>query len=286
MLDKEHEFLSMRQQCALLSIWRSNVYYQPADEPDETLLANEIHEIWLEQTYYGYRKITVALRDRGYKINHKKVSRLMREMKLRAIYPEPKTTINNPAHRIYPYLLRDLPIVAINQVWATDITYIKILGSFMYLVAIIDIYSRYVLSWRLSNTLDTQFCLDMLKHGLEKGKPQIINTDQGCQFTSDAWLNLVEGNGIRVSMDGRGRWADNVYIERFWRTLKHEYLLIHAFESVEELKNALDRFIDMYNYKRIHQSLGYKTPAKVYHVQIMSPAVLRGHSMGLHPTGA
>ncbi len=286
MVDKEHNFLSMRQQCTLLGIWRSNVYCRSVDEPDETMLGNEIHEIWLEQTYYGYRKITIALQDRGQKINHKKVLRIMREMKLQAIYPGPKTTIHNSGHKIYPYLLRDLPIIAPNQVWATDITYIKILGSFMYLVAIIDIYSRFVLAWRLSNTLDTQFCLDMLKHALEKGKPQIINTDQGCQFTSKAWINLVEGNGIRVSMDGRGRWADNVYIERFWRTLKHEYLLIHAFESVEALKSALNRFIDMYNNKRMHQSLGYKTPAKIYFMQNENPAALWGHSVGLRPTTA
>jgi putative transposase len=264
MVDRKHEQLSIRQQCMLLGIHRSNVYYQHMDESEETILANEIHEVWLEQTYYGYRKITYALRALGYNINHKKVLRLMREMGLRAIYPEPKTTLRNPEHKIYPYLLRDLPIVAPNQVWATDITYIKIMGSFMYLVAIIDIYSRFVLSWRLSNTLDTQFCLDMLSHALTNRKPQIINTDQGCQFTSSAWISLVEKNGIRVSMDGRGRWVDNIYIERFWRTLKHEYLLVRSFESVEELKIALHGFIDMYNYKRIHQGIGYKTPEKMY----------------------
>jgi len=230
---------------------------------------------------YGYRKITEELQQQGYDINHKKVLRIMREMHLQAIYPKPKTTIHNPNHKIYPYLLRDLAITHPNQVWATDITYIKTPNGFMYLVAIIDIYSRFILSWSLSNTLDTQFCENALNEAFIWGKPEILNTDQGCQFTSMAWINLVESNEVKVSMDGRGRWADNVFIERFWRTLKHEHVLIYAFESVSEMKTSIGHFIKIYNYRRLHQSLGYKTPAEFYFSdKITPPAALRG----LHPT--
>jgi putative transposase len=264
MVDGEHLLLSIRQQCSLLSIGRSNVYYQPIAKSDESLLANEIHEIAQEIPAYGYRKITAELQKRGHNINHKKVSRIMREMCIQTIYRKPKTTVHNPDHKIYPYLLRNVQIERPNQAWCTDITYIKTPNGFMYLVALMDIHSRFILSWRLSNTLDTQFCLDMLKHGLNQGKPEILNTDQGCQFTSIAWTGMVEENGIKVSIDGRGRWVDNVYIERFWRTLKHEHVLLHSYENVIELKGSVARFIEQYNFKRLHQSLGYKTPSEVY----------------------
>jgi putative transposase len=265
MIDKQHEFLSVRQQCLLLDIWRSNIYYQPITAEDETILANQIHELWLQMPFYGYRRITADLQRQGHKINHKRVLRIMQEMHLQALYPKAKTTVRNPEHKIYPYLLRDLAIVRPNQGWATDITYIKMPGGgFMYLIAIIDIYSRFILSWRFSNTLDTKFCEEALKIALDRAKPEILNTDQGCQFTSLAWINLVECNQIKVSMDGRGRWADNVFIERFWRTLKHEHVFIHAFETVTEARESIDRFIDVYNYKRLHQSLDYKTPSEVY----------------------
>lgn len=279
MLDKAHQFLSIRQQCTLLDVWRSNVYYQRVDAPDESLLANEIHDLWLEMPVYGYRRITAALRRNGHKINQKKVLRIMREMRLQAIYPKPSTTRRNKEHKIYGYLLRGLKISHPNHVWATDITYIKMPGGFMYLIAIIDIYSRFIVAWCLSNTLDTQFCEDVLNDAFRRGKPEILNTDQGCQFTSLVWISMVEGNSVKVSMDGRGRWADNVFIERFWRTLKHEHVLIHAFETVFELKGSLGQFIDTYNHKRLHQSLGYKTPAEVYYETITAPpAALRGTS--------
>lgn len=281
MIDKQHKTLSLRQQCILLDVGRSNMYYQPTPAPDESLLANQIHELWLEMPAYGYRRITAALQRQGYDINHKKVLRIMQEMHLQALYPKPRTTMHNPDHKIYPYLLRDLNITHPNQIWATDITYIKMPHGFMYLIAIIDIYSRFIVSWRFSNTLDTQFCEESLKEAFSQAKPEILNTDQGCQFTSMVWINLVEGNGVKISMDGQGRWADNIFIERFWRTLKHEHVLLHAFETVTEARESIGLFIDMYNYKRLHQSLGYQTPAEVYFdKKIMPSATLRG----LHPT--
>lgn len=281
MLNKNHQFLSIRQQCALLGVWRSNVYYRPAAASEESILANEIHDLWLDMPVYGYRRITAALHRKGYKINRKKVLRIMREMRLQAIYPKPNTSRRNQDHKIYPYLLRGLKITHPNHVWATDITYIKIAGGFMYLIAIIDVYSRFVVAWCLSNTLDTQFCEDALKCALEQEKPDILNTDQGCQFTSVVWIKLVESNDIKVSMDGRGRWADNVFIERFWRTLKHEHILIHDFETVFELKGSIGQFIDVYNNKRLHQSLDYQTPAEVYFGEEMMPL---SPARRLHPT--
>jgi putative transposase len=264
MIDAQHPELSIRRQCGLLVVNRSNIYYEPAPTRDDTELANEIHELWLEMPFYGYRRIAAELKRRGHAINHKRVSTLMHDMNIAALYPKPKTTIALPEHKIYPYLLRDMPIVRPNQVWSTDITYIRMISGFVYLVALIDIYSRFVLSWRLSNTLDKNFCLDMLEYGLAKGKPDILNTDQGCQFTSTAWTSMVEQNGVQVSMDGRGRWADNIYIERFWRTLKHEHVFLYSFDSVVNIKQSLGDFIETYNTKRLHQSLGYKTPAEVY----------------------
>lgn len=265
MLDGEHKFLSMRRQCQLLQISRSNKYYKPAPLPDETVLANEIYELWLAKPYYGYRRITAELRRRGHKINHKRVLRMMRDMRLQAIYPKPKTTMRNSAHKIYPYLLRELKIEYPDQVWATDITYISMPEGFVFLVAIIDIFSRFIVAWKLSNSLDTRFCEEMFDQALSTGKkPEIMNTDQGCQFTSTAWISRVEGNDIKVSMDGRGRWADNVFIERFWRTLKYEHVLIHAFNTVKEARTSIGNFINVYNDERLHQSLGYKTPAEVY----------------------
>ena len=188
----------------------------------------------------------------------------MRDMNLQALYPKPKTTLHNPDHKIYPYLLRDLEIIRPNQAWATDITYIRMPHGFMYLVAIIDLFSRYIMGWNFSNTLSADFCKEMLQEAFLKAHPEILNTDQGCQFTSAGWIDLVTSNRVKVSMDGKGRWADNIYIERFWRTLKHEHVLIHAFETVKAAKTSIGAFIDIYNNKRLHQSLGYRTPAEMY----------------------
>jgi len=264
MVDEGHDQLSIRKQCELLNLNRSNVYYKAMPPRNDSLIANEIHEMWLEMPFYGYRKLTAELNRRSHGVNHKKVLRLMREMNVQALYPRPNTSRHNPNNKIYPYLLRGLEIIYPNQVWSTDITYIKMPEGFMYLVGLIDVYSRYMLSWKFSNTLDTEFCLDMLKEGLGRGKPEILNTDQGCQFTSNAWIECVESNAIKVSMDGRGRWADNVFIERFWRTIKHEHVLLHDYKTAGEARESIKHFIDIYNHKRLHQSLGYKTPAEIY----------------------
>ena len=265
MINQEHGELSVRQQCKLLGVSRSNLYYKEKERSDEALVANEISEIWSEMPAYGYRKITKELQRRNYKINHKRVLRLMREMNIMAMYPKPKTSIIKQEHKKYPYLLRDLKIREPNAVWEADITYIKIVGGFVYLVAIIDVFSRFVVSWSLSVTLEVTFCLEALTSALQNWPPtKILNTDQGVQFTSGEWVNTVEAAGIKISMDGIGRWADNIYIERFWRTAKHEYILLHSFESVKSARKAIGEFIEIYNYKRLHQSLSYLTPAEVY----------------------
>jgi putative transposase len=265
MINKNHDSLSVHKQSALLGVARSSVYYRAKAPLDESILANEIHEIWLDMPCYGYRKITKELQRRGHKINHKRVLRLMRDMRIMALYPKPKTTVVNTQHKKYPYLLRDSKITGPNQAWKTDITYIRMLGGFVYLIAIIDVFSRFIVSWALSTTLETDFCLKALELALRQcEKPEILNTDQGVQFTSTEWIQMVESAGIKVSMDGVGRWADNIYIERFWRTIKYEYILLHSFETVKNLRSAIERFMDTYNNKRLHQSLGYLTPAEVY----------------------
>jgi len=267
MIDQKHDFLSIRKQCNVLGIWRSNVYYESLQNKEESILANKIRDLWLDIPAYGYRRITAELHRRGYDINHKHVLRLMRDMHIQALYPKPKTSIRNTKHKIYPYLLRDLFITKPNHVWSTDITYIKMPQGFVYLTSLIDIYSRFIIGWRLSNTLDETFCEEALNSAFQYGKPEILNTDQGSQFTSEAWISCLVKNNIKISMDGKGRWADNIIIERFWRTLKHEHILLHAFESVKEIKESIKKFIMVYNYKRLHQSLGYKTPAEVYFEQ-------------------
>ena len=257
--------LSIRKQVELLKINRSNLYYRATACPDESALANEIRDIWYENPSGGYRKITAVLQRRHkYEINHKRILRIMREISIKALYPKPRTSMADKEHKKYPYLLLNLVIDRPNQVWAADITYVRVGDSWMYVVAVIDVYSRYVLEWSVSNTLETDFCLATLRRALFRGKPGILNTDQGCQFTSLTWITCVEECGIKVSMDGVGRWADNVYMERFWRTLKHEHILLRMFDSVAELKQALAEFIAYYNNERVHQSLRYNTPLEVY----------------------
>lgn len=270
MLERDHESLSLRQQCALMGINRSTFYYEAVVSPQDTVLTNEIHEIWTEMPFYGYRRITAEFRRRGYGVNTKRILRLMREANIQALYPRPKTTIGSAQSQIYPYLLRDLEITRPNHVWTTDITYLKMPVGFAYLVALIDVYSRYILSWRLSNTMDTHFCLEMLDEALLGKRPDILNTDQGSQFTSHDWIARVKGAGICVSMDGKGRWADNIIIERFWRTLKHEHFLLHSFETLRHARQSLDDFIKLYNFRRLHQSLKYQTPAEVYGYSVLN----------------
>lgn len=264
MITNDDKKLSIRSQCRLLGVPRSNLYYTSSADNNDTQIANEIYDIWLAMPFYGYRRITAELKRRGYLVNHKRVLRIMAEMSIQALYPRPKTSIRNKNHEVYPYLLKGLKIERTDQVWSADITYVKGPHGFMYLVALIDLHSRYIVGWALSNTMDVGFCLDMLEKGLKRAKPEIINSDQGSQFTSKSWIALVENSGVKVSMDGCGRWADNIIIERFWRSIKHEELLMKEYETTKEVKVAIKDYVDMYNNQRLHQSLGYKTPAEVY----------------------
>lgn len=231
---------------------------------DDVTLMNEIREIWLKIPFYGYRRITQELRDQGRQINRKKVQRLMQLMGIQAIYPKPKTSIKNKAHQIYPYLLKGLEISHINEVWEVDITYLKLRNGFMYLVAIIDLYSRYIVGWELSNTLDADFCVNLLQRTLEVAKPTIMNSDQGCQFTSEEWINTLKAHSVKISMDGKGRCLDNIYIERFWRSFKYENFYLADYQQVDELRKGVKNYIEFYNHRRWHQALDYKTPAKIY----------------------
>lgn len=244
---------------------RSSLYYEPKElELADLNLLNEIREIWERRPFYGYRRITKELRFRGFKTNRKRVQRLMRAGGIQAIYPGPNTSRRNKLHAVHPYLLRDLPINRANQVWMVDITYLRLGDGFMYLTALIDVYSRYVVGWSLSNTLETTSCIEALKMGLISGTPEIINSDQGCQFTSVEWVDFLREREIKISMTGKGRCHDNIFIERFWRSFKREEFYLNDYASVKELKKATEAYIEFYNHKRWHQSLGYKTPAEVY----------------------
>src|SRR5438094_6313387 len=223
-----------------------------------------IDELYTASPFYGSRKIREALTRRGEEVNRKRVQRLMRRMGLEAIYPKPRLTAAGRGHRIYPYLLRNVSIQRPNQVWSTDITYVPLASGFMYLAAIIDWFSRYVITWRLSNTLDGSFCLEMLDEALSRGRPEVFNTDQGVQFTAQAWTGRLESAGVAVSMDGKGRCLDNVFVERLWRTVKYEDIYLRGYEAVPELQQGLGRYFPYYNQERMHQSLDYQTPAAVY----------------------
>jgi putative transposase len=213
---------------------------------------------------YGARKITFLLNKQGWRVNRKRIRRLMQIMGLKAIYRRPRTSQPAPGHHIYPYLLRDMAITRPNQVWAADITYIPMARGFMYLVAIIDVYSRYVLSWRLANTLDTDFCIEALEEALKKGRPEIFNTDQGAQFTGEAFTGLLKSHGVRISMDGKGSYNDNLFIERLWRTVKYEEVYLKAYQDGKEARSSIRSYFRFYNFERPHQALGYRTPAEVF----------------------
>jgi putative transposase len=257
--------LSIRRQCALLGLSRSSLYYQPATESAENLrLMRLIDGEYTAHPFLGSRRLTEWLVRRGEAVNRKRVQRLMRLMGLEAIYPKPKLSTAGRGHRIYPYLLRNASIQRPDQVWSTDITYVPLARGFMYLAAVIDWFSRYVVAWRLSNTLDGSFCLEMLEEALSCGRPEVFNTDQGVQFTAAAWTGRLESAGVQVSMDGRGRCLDNAFVERLWRTVKYEDIYLWRYESVPELEQGLQRYMPYYNEERLHQSLGYRTPAEVY----------------------
>ncbi len=253
------------RQCELLGISRSGFYYEPAPESERNLeLMRLLDEQYTRTPFYGIRRMTAWLATEGHVVNHKCVGRLLRLMGLEAIYPKPKLSLSAPGHRIYPYLLRNVPIVRINQVWSSDITYIRLRGAFAYLVAIIDWFSRYVLAWELSVTMDSSFCLSALEWALGTTRPEVFNTDQGSQFTSADFTGMVEAAGSTVSMDGRGRWVDNVFVERLWRTVKYEEVYLKDYANVDEARRSLAAFFDFYNRERLHQSLGYRTPESVY----------------------
>jgi len=266
LIEPDHPVLSLRRQCELLGLNRSSWYYQPATESAENLqLMRLIDEQYTRTPFYGWPRMTAYLReDRGLMVNHKRVQRLMQIMGLQAIYPKPRTTVGAPEHRIYPYLLRGLTIEHANQVWSADITYIPMAQGFMYLVAILDWFSRYVVTWQLSNTLDGRFCLEALESALQQGHPGIFNTDQGVQFTATAFTDTLERAGVCISMDGRGRALDNIFVERLWRTVKYENIYLMEYASVPDLEAGLQVYFRFYNHERRHQSLGYHTPASIY----------------------
>ncbi len=255
----------MRRQCELLGLSRSSLYYEPGGEAAEALrLMRRIDEPYTACPFYGSRRITAWLVQQGEEVNRKRVQRLMRVMGLEAIDPKPRLSAAGRGHKIYPYLLRGVKIERPDQVWSADITYVPMPSGFMYLAAVIDWYSRYVITWRLSNTLDGAFCLEMLEEALRSGCPEVFNTDQGVQFTAEAFTGRLLSAGVAVSMDGRGRALDNVFVERLWRSVKYEDIYIRGYEAVPDLHRGLGRYFDFYNDERLHQSLDYRTPATVY----------------------
>jgi putative transposase len=265
LVEVNHPELSVRRQCELLGLARSTFYYEPSGETPENLrLMRLIDELYTGCPFYGSRKITEELTRRGEEVNRKRVQRLMREMGLEAIYPKPRLSAAGRGHKIYPYLLRGVKIERPDQVWSADITSVPLPSGFMYLAAVIDWYSRYVLAWRLSNTLDGAFCLEMREEALKGGRPEVFHTDQGVQFTAEAFTGRLISAGVAVSMDGRGRALDNVFVERLWRTVKYEDIYIRGYERVAELLEGLTRYFAFYNQERLHQSLGYATPGEVY----------------------
>ncbi len=257
--------MSIARQCELLGLSRSGYYYEPAAETEEDLLLmNLIDRQYTAQPVYGSRRMTAWLQRQGHPVNRKRVQRLMRLMGLEAIHPRPNLSALAAGHKVFPYLLRGVAIDRVDQVWSTDITYIGLPSGFLYLAAVIDWYSRYVICWRLSNTLDGWFCVEMLREALSKGRPEVFNTDQGVQFTAGAFTAPLLSAGVAVSMDGKGRCLDNVFVERLWRTVKHEDVYLRGYETVRELSAGLGRYSPFYNEERPHQSLGYRTPAEVY----------------------
>jgi putative transposase len=265
MIERDHPKLSVRRQCELIGLNRSSLYYQPVGESAYNLrLMRLLDEQYTRTPFYGWPRMTAWLRREGHPVNPKRVRRLLRLMGLQAIYPQPKTSTPAPDHKRYPYLLRGLKITRPGQVWSTDITYVPMQRGFMYLVAVIDWFSRYVLAWQLSNTLDGLFCRVALRQALEQGRPEIFNTDQGAQFTAVEFTAILENAGIRISMDGRGRALDNVFVERLWRAVKYENIYLMDYGAVPQLDTGLHSYFHFYNHERLHQSLDYRTPAEVH----------------------
>lgn len=264
-IDLDNPDLIIRQQCRLLGIHRSNVYYEPAPEtPFNLQLMRLMDEEHLRHPAKGSRQLLDFLRRNGHVVNRKRIQRLMRKMGIEGLSPKRRTTLRNEGHRVYPYLLRDLDIVRPDQVWCCDITYIPMELGFFYLVAVMDWFSRYVLSWRLSNSMDVDFCVEALEDALTKGKPEIFNTDQGSQFTSREFTGTLKSSDIAISMDGKGRAIDNVMIERLWRTVKYEEVYLKQYSSGADCHNGLGEYLKYYCHDRSHQGLDHKTPWEVY----------------------
>ncbi len=260
-----HPQLSIRRQCQLVGLNRSSLYYQAAQESAQNLeLMRCIDQLFTKWPFLGSRKMAVMLKRDGHQINRKRVQRLMRKMGISAIYPKPKLSTKAPGHKIYPYLLREMEITAVDQVWCSDITYIGLKRGYLYLVAVMDWFSRCVLSWQLSNTMEDFFCVSALEEALGRGKPMIFNTDQGSQFTGKSFTGTLKQADVRISMDGRGRWMDNVFIERLWRSVKYEEVYLKDYGNVTEVEQGLGNWFDFYNHERPHQALSNKTPAQVY----------------------
>jgi putative transposase len=265
LLEPGHPQLSITRQCQLLGLGRASWYYQPRGESERNLrLLNLLDEQYTRTPFYGVPRMTAWLATQGERVNEKRVRRLLRKLGLTALYPKPRLSEPAAGHRIYPYLLRNVAITRVNQVWSTDITYIRLSAGFVYLVAIMDWFSRYVLSWEVSVTLESSFCLAALDWALRTARPEIFNSDQGSQFTSIEFTGRLLAQGILISMDGRGRALDNIFVERLWRTVKYEDVYLKDYQSVVSTVSGLGAYFEFYNGTRLHQSLGYKTPAEVY----------------------
>jgi len=270
--------LALRRQCQLLGLNRAALYYQAAQvDAYELELMALLDRQYLRTPFYGSRRMTAWLQTQGHAVNRKRVQRLMQRMGLAAIYQRPRTSRPAPANRIYPYLLRGLRIERVHQVWAADITYIPMARGFLYLVAVMDWVSRYVLAWRLSNLLDASFCIEALEEALRQGRPEIFNTDQGSQFTDEGFTGVLRGHGVAISMDGRGRYADNIFVERLWRSVKYEEVYLKAYDNVAQARQGIAAYFEFYNHQRLHQALGYRTPRQLLEEGLgMSPVATIG----------
>jgi putative transposase len=265
-IDPEHRAVAVSRQCELLGLPRSSYYREPGSESEENLeLMRLIDEEYMRHPFYGTRKMCGYLRRQGYKANRKRIQRLMRKMGIESIAPKPNTSSPRKEHKVYPYLLRGMDINRPDQVWCSDITYIRLSGGFVYLTAVMDWYSRYVLSWEISVTMDDEFCVNALTSALRRHDvPEIFNTDQGSQYTGNGFTGVLKEHGIRISMDGKGRAMDNIFIERLWRSVKYEEVYLKEYSNVKELIESLKRYFEFYNFERPHQTLDGKTPAEVY----------------------
>lgn len=265
LIEKNNSIISVSAQTKLLNISRSSIYYRPIVNYTDIAIMNQIDEIYTKYPFYGSRRIKYAIEDEcGQIVNRKHIQRLMRKMGIEAIYPKKNTSIANKEHSIYPYLLSNLNITCPNYVWGTDITYVKLVKGFAYLVALLDWFSRYVIAWTVSETLTSNFCLDNLEKGLEIARPEIHNSDQGSQFTANQYTQILKGNNVKISMDGRGRCMDNIFTERLWRSVKYEDIYIKDYQTTSQLYQGLTKYFDFYNHKRRHQGINNQTPAQLY----------------------